>query len=107
MSSPTELLIAAIDAIVSAARALPADGDVMAVLEEAELLEVQHKLGDAQRAIDACASVTAGKLGTGRDENLATGGWPSGKASARPTHSCNMRPIRPRAQHQSWCRWGR
>jgi hypothetical protein len=63
MSLSAELLIASIDAIVSAARALPADKDVMAVLADAELLEVQNKLGDAQRAIDACSSATAGEVG--------------------------------------------
>lgn len=63
MSSSGSLLLTSIDAVVSAARAIALDFDVVSVLADAELLEVQRKLGEAQRAVGACASVTAGEVG--------------------------------------------
>lgn len=63
MPISTETLTASVDAVLSAARGIPVDVAVISALADVELLEVQRKLADARRAIDACASIAAGEVG--------------------------------------------
>jgi hypothetical protein len=63
MSISTQTLTASIDAVVSAARGIPVDVAAISGLSDAELLEVQRKLAEARRAIDASASIAAGEIG--------------------------------------------
>jgi hypothetical protein len=63
MSISTETLTASIDAVLSAARGIRVDVAAITVLADVDLLEVQRKLADARRAIDASASIAAGEIG--------------------------------------------
>ena len=74
MSNFADSFDAAVDAVLSAACAMPTDPAAVGTLADCELLRGQRKLGEIRRAIDACAALIAGEVGHRSRPDLGYGG---------------------------------
>ncbi len=65
---------ASVDAVLSAACAMPTDAVAVGSLGDSELILAQRKPGDIRRAVDACAALIAGEVGHRSRPALGYGG---------------------------------
>ena len=106
MSSSVTAFDTSLDAVMSAVEALPTDLAVARELDDAALLQAQHRLAAARATLDACASLLAGETGYRSRHDLGLKGLGATRRlpnprSARPTHHGRAAPVRP----PPWSRW--
>lgn len=58
------MFTAALDAVLSAVRGVPADGAIVKSLTDTELLDAQRAFAGVRSAINACAALVGGEVGT-------------------------------------------